>query len=71
MANHEDGRRQYTESQFIEVVENQDVPTTTDVAESVGCSQQVAHYRLEKLEEEGKVTSRKIGRARVWSSEHN
>lgn len=66
MAN-EDGRIEYPQSAFVDAVENHNDPTTTDVAESIGCSQQVAHYRLEKLEEEGKVASRKVGRARVWS----
>lgn len=66
LSDDEDGRRQYPESQFIEAIEEGDTPTTTDVAEYVGCTSQAALYRLDKLEDEGTVSSEKIGNTKVW-----
>lgn len=63
----EDGRRQYPEQSFIEAIEQSSTPTTTDVSEYVGCTQQAALYRLNNMEEEGTVTSEKIGNTKVWS----
>ncbi|SET50886.1 hypothetical protein [Natrinema hispanicum] len=40
---------------------------TADVADAVGCSHDTAYKRLRSLEGDGRVTSRKIGQARVWS----
>ena len=66
LSNDEDGRRQYAESQFIDALKQSDTPTTTDVAEYVGCSPQAALYRLDKMENERTVSSTKIGNAKVW-----
>lgn len=40
---------------------------TVDVGEAVGLARQNADYRLRRLEERGRVESRKIGGALVWS----
>ena len=63
----EDGRREYSDSQFLDAVRERDLPTTGEVARAVGCTQQGAYYRLMKLQDEGRVTSRMVGNARVWS----
>jgi len=56
----------YPEADFLTAVRESDDPTTGDVAREVGVERNVAYYRLGKLEEQGKVTSRKIGNANVW-----
>lgn len=61
------GREQYPEADFIAAVENNDRPTNTEVAEIVGCSQQACGYRLNQLENEGKVVSEKEGRSKRWT----
>ena len=40
--------------------------TSSQVANEVGMSQQGAHYRLTKLEEDGLIRSKKAGNARAW-----
>jgi len=49
-------------------VEARDDATTGEVAEAVGCNHDTAYKKLRTLEEEGRVTSRKIGNARLWSA---
>jgi hypothetical protein len=58
---------QYTDQQFLTAVTGLDQPTTQDVADSVGCSRQLAHLRLRQLEDDNEVASRKIGNANVWT----
>jgi hypothetical protein len=41
--------------------------TTTEVEEEVGCAYRTAHAKLSELEEDGRITSRKVGNARLWS----
>jgi predicted transcriptional regulator len=67
LGENEDGRREYAESQFIGAIGQDDTPTTTDVAEDVGCSSQAALYRLNNMEDEGVVTSELIGNTLIWS----
>lgn len=43
------------------------MPTTGDVAESVGCDRRTAHDRLTTLEEKGEVESQRVGAAFVWA----
>lgn len=44
---------------------------TEEVREEVGCAYRTAHDRLSKLDEEGRVTSRKVGQAMLWSLPEN
>ncbi|NHN63685.1 winged helix-turn-helix transcriptional regulator [Haloarcula sp. JP-Z28] len=39
---------------------------TSDIAERTGVSRQAVDQRLRRMEEDGLVDTRKIGRARVW-----
>ncbi|WP_458207320.1 transcriptional regulator [Haladaptatus sp. NG-SE-30] len=39
---------------------------TRDVADRVGCSYELAFKRLHELQENGKITSKKVGGSRVW-----
>ncbi|RJT03864.1 winged helix-turn-helix domain-containing protein [Halococcus sp. IIIV-5B] len=64
---HEDGRRKYGDQEFLEAIQEAENPTTGDIARTVGCTSQAALYRLNLLEDEGRVSSMKVGAAKVWS----
>lgn len=59
-------RQRFTDEEFLEAVRNGDLPTTNDVAEAVGCKYRTAYGRLGDLEDDGRVTSRKIGSSLIW-----
>jgi hypothetical protein len=40
--------------------------TTQEVREAVGCAYRTAHARLSELEADGRVSSRSVGRAKLW-----
>jgi predicted transcriptional regulator len=42
--------------------------STQEVADSVGCAYRTAHAKLSKLEEQNKITSKKVGNAKLWQS---
>lgn len=61
----------YTESYppeaFIEALESLSGSAgTQEVADEVGCAYRTAFAKLSDLEDEGEVTSRKVGNARLW-----
>ena len=58
---------EYEDSVFLDAVASQELPTTGDIAAVVGCDRRTAHARLCGLREDGKLESRKIGAAFVWS----
>lgn len=67
---HDDSGRfaaEYQPEQFVEAIESADIPTTADIADSVGCAHRTALHHLNALEENGKITSRMVGRAKVWA----
>ena len=66
MAEHEDGRREYSDEEFVTAIEEGN-QTTSDIAEAVGCTRQGADYRLRQLREKGEVDVQKIGNTLVWS----
>ncbi|MFC6764183.1 ArsR family transcriptional regulator [Natrinema soli] len=39
---------------------------TQDVADEVGCKYRTANAKLHELEDEGEITSRKVGNAYLW-----
>lgn len=40
--------------------------STKEVADEVGCVRRTAHYRLSELEDDGRVSSREVGRSILW-----
>lgn len=60
------GSQRYSEADFIAAIKNNDRPSNTEVAEIVGCSKQACGYRLNQLEDEGKISSEKDGRSKRW-----
>lgn len=55
------------DAEIIEAVEANEPAGTTEVGEAVGLARQNADYRLRKLEKQGKVQKKKIGRSLAWS----
>lgn len=56
----------YDDEVFLTVLDEEELPTTTEVAEAVGCDRRTAYYRLTKLESEGVIESRRVGGTLVW-----
>lgn len=65
----EDGRfkSEYDPEEFIDAVTGVELPTTADVAERVGCAHRTALHHLNNLEKHDRLTSRSVGRAKVWA----
>lgn len=66
----DDGGRdvEYPRSAFIEAIEAESgLASTTDVADHVGCSYELAYKRLQELADEGKVESKRIGNSHAWT----
>jgi len=57
---------QYQREDFLRVLDQDDFLSTNDIAESVGCTQNLAYRRLKDLEKEGEVKSTTIGRSLAW-----
>jgi predicted ArsR family transcriptional regulator len=57
---------QYQREDFLDALEQEDFLSTSDVAEIVGCTQNLAYRRLKKLENKEEVKSKEIGRFLAW-----
>ena len=57
---------QYSDEEFVEAVGEHEPASTTEVAETVGCSRRNANVRLDKLEEAGEVQSKMAGNSLIW-----
>lgn len=57
----------YTDSEYIDAVEKHQPAGTSEVAEEVGVARQSADYRLRRLRDAGKVTSKMIGGSLAWT----
>ena len=57
---------EYPLKAFIDVLKDIGPTGTTDVAERIGCDRRTAYLKLNKLEKDGKVKSKKIGNALLW-----
>lgn len=40
--------------------------STQEIADQVGCAYRTAYAKLSELEDEGKISSRKVGNAKLW-----
>lgn len=60
---------EFPDSAFLDVLLERDQGATTrEVADAVGCKYRTAHARLGDLEDEGRVSSRKIGASLLWTA---
>lgn len=57
----------YPPETFIEALESlSGAASTQEVANEAGCAYRTAFAKLSDLEDEGEVTFRKVGNARLW-----
>jgi predicted ArsR family transcriptional regulator len=57
----------HTKNEVLAAVQQHEPAATTEVADELGIKRPSADYRLRQLENEGKVTSKKIGNSLAWS----
>jgi hypothetical protein len=58
----------YSDREFVRAVKTAGPDAGTQVvADAVGCDRDTAYRRLRALEEGGRLDSRKVGMARLWS----
>jgi DNA-binding MarR family transcriptional regulator len=57
---------EYPQEDFIRALEELGATGTTDVSDYVGCDRRTAYLKLQSLEEEGLINSRKVGNALLW-----
>ncbi len=57
---------EYPQKAFLDALDELGPTGTTDVSEYVGCDRRTAYLKLQSLEEDGKITSRKVGNALLW-----
>lgn len=58
----------YPPGLFVETLRESGPTGTQNVADELGCSYELAYRRLRDLEDEGRVTSDRVGNARLWSA---
>jgi len=57
----------YPSNKFISALESLNgAAGTQEVANEIGCAYRTAHAKLTELEEKEKITSRKVGNAKLW-----
>ena len=56
----------FADGDFLDAVRELNGATTSEVAEAVGCKYRTAYARLGDLQEEGGVTSTKVGNTLLW-----
>lgn len=72
MADRDDESGRYTETypleEFVDALGDLGgAAGTQEVADAVGCKYRTANAKLHELEEEGRITARKVGNAYLWS----
>lgn len=56
----------FTDEELQAAIDDMEPVGTNEVADHFDCSQQAAYQRLSDLHEEGNITSKLVGGARVW-----
>ena len=64
----EEGRfkEEYSDEDFLSVINELPVASTQNVADEVGCSYGLAYRRLQDLEEKGNIEREDVGGSFVW-----
>ena len=60
--------KQFPDEAFLNAVSALDTPTTTNVANHVGCSYDLAYRRLHEYFEAGKIGRVEVGNTFLWQS---
>lgn len=61
----------YPVEQFRDALAGIAPATTSDVAGEIGCAYPTAYQKLRILEDDGEITSERVGNVRVWSVPDN
>lgn len=62
--------KKYPLSAFVEAIQKEGgIAGTSDVADEVGCSYELAYKRLHELAEQNEIEQRRVANAHVWSTE--
>lgn len=57
----------YSDSDFVDAIRQLGgLAGTSEIADAVGCTRRTAYTRLQSLENEDRVSSRKVGNSLVW-----
>jgi CRP-like cAMP-binding protein len=57
----------YSYQEFVDSLESlSGQASTQDIADEVGCAYRTAYQKLVELEEQNKITSKKVANARLW-----
>ena len=59
-------KEKYDRSDFIETLKKLGGGGTQEVADEIECPYRTAYDRLSKLEEDGRITTHKVGRVNFW-----
>lgn len=60
----------YEDADFLAALEDLGgAASTAEVAEAAGAKKRTTHYRLDKLRDQGRVTSRTVGGSLLWMLE--
>ena len=59
--------KQYSTEEFLTAVNEIDNATTTEVADLIGCSYDLAYYRLTELSKNGEITKTEVGATFIWN----
>jgi CRP-like cAMP-binding protein len=57
---------EYPPKEFLNALAELGQTGTTDISDYVGCDRRTAYLRLKSLEEDGEVTSEKVGNSLLW-----
>lgn len=58
----------YPDAAFLDAIQQLDgMAGTSEIAEEVGCTRRTAYTRLKTLENDDRVSSRKVGSSLVWT----
>lgn len=57
---------EYPSQKFLDALDELGPSGTTDISDYIGCDRRTAYLKLKSLEEEGKVSSKKIGNSLLW-----
>lgn len=76
MPNRDDETGRYTDEydidDFLEAIKSEEgVAGTGEIAKRVGCAHDTAYKRLQRMEQDGLVSARKIGNTILWAINGN
>ncbi len=66
--NEDDGKftEEYPLEDFLNALDELGPSGTTDVSDYVGCDRRTAYLKLQALDDDDKISSRKVGNALLW-----